>query len=199
MEQIYGTASYVCSAGRFSDLPAPQGDEFALVGRSNVGKSSFINHVCASRNLAKTSKRPGKTVCANVFRIRDGIFWIDLPGYGYAEAARGEQKRWSVLIEEYCSRRKNLAGIIWLVDIRHIGVAIDREACAWLRQIEKPVLAVLTKADKCSHSERNRQVSSFAAAFAGFGRPVVYSTLDHASRQRFWDRFEGWRCGAFGA
>ena len=193
MEQIYGTASYVCSAGRFAELPPPRGDEFALVGRSNVGKSSFINHTCASRNLAKTSKRPGKTVCANVFRIREGIFWIDLPGYGYAEAARRERKRWSLLIEEYCGRRKNLAGIIWLVDIRHIGVAIDREACLWLRRIEKPVLPVLTKADKCPRAERDRQAATFSATFTGFSAPIVYSTLEHASRELFWERFEAWR------
>jgi GTP-binding protein len=199
MSQTYVTASFVCSAGRFAELPAPQGDEFALAGRSNVGKSSFINHACGQRNLAKTSKRPGKTVCANVFKISESLFWIDLPGYGYAEAAHREQERWSRLIEEYCGRRKNLAGIIWLVDIRHIGLPIDREAYGWLRKLGKPVLPVLTKADKCPRSERSRQAASFTAAFPAFREPFVYSTLDNASRQNFWDRFEQWRGRGAGA
>jgi GTP-binding protein len=149
--------------------------------------------VCALHNLAKTSKKPGKTVCANIFRISEGVFWADLPGYGYAEAAAREQQRWSVLVEEYCAKRQNLAGVIWLVDIRQIGVAIDRDAYAWLRRGRKPVLPVLTKADKLSRGAQKQQVSSFAAHFGAFSGPVVYSTLDHASRQRFWDRFEEWR------
>jgi GTP-binding protein len=193
MNQMFGTAEFLSSSGKFSELPPPLGDEFAILGRSNVGKSSFLNHVCADHRLARTSKRPGTTICVNLFKITESVYWADLPGYGYARTGGGERVRWSSLILDYCEKRENLKGIIWLVDMRHIGVAMDLEACAWLRKTGIPVLPVLSKADKLSRNEKSRQIAAFAGQFAGFAQPVVYSILDHASRERFWERFEAWK------
>jgi GTP-binding protein len=193
MKQMFGTAEFICSAGQVRELPASAGDEFAVIGRSNVGKSSFINHVCADHGLARTSKRPGTTVCANLFKLGETLYWVDLPGYGFARTSGHERDRWAALIRDYCGQRRNLAGIIWLVDIRHIGVAIDRTAYAWLRELKKPVLPLLAKADKLSGNEQKRQVREFMKAFGGFAEPVPYSIHEHVSRERFWTRFEAWR------
>jgi len=192
MNQIFGTATFLSSSGKFSELPLPEGFEFAILGRSNVGKSSFLNHVCADHRLARTSKRPGTTICINLFKITDSVFWADLPGYGYARTGGGERERWSSLILDYCEKRENLKGIVWLVDMRHIGVKMDLEAYAWLRKTGIPVLPILSKADKLTHNERQKQKAAFARQFAGFAEPVVYSILDHGSRGRFWERFEVW-------
>jgi len=193
MKQMFGTAEFICSAGHVKEMPPPAGDEFAVMGRSNVGKSSFINHVCADHGLARTSKRPGTTVCANLFKLDGSLYWVDLPGYGFARTSGRERDRWSALIRDYCVQRSNLAGIIWLVDIRHIGVAIDGEAYAWLQRLKKPVLPVLAKADKLSVSERQRRAREFMGVFGGFVEPVPYSIHEHVSRERFWMRFEAWR------
>jgi len=193
MQQMYGTAQFILSAGEFRELPVSSADEFAVIGRSNVGKSSFINHVCADKGLARTSKRAGTTICANLFRINNATYWVDLPGYGYARTTAAEQERWSHIARDYCERRGNLRGIVWLIDIRHIGIAKDREAYAWLRKLGRPVLPVLAKADKLPRSGQRKTAGLFMKEFGGFGEPVLYSVHEHAARERFWDRFEAWR------
>lgn len=193
MQQHFGTAQYLCSAGHYNELPESIGDEFALLGRSNVGKSSFINHACAQGNLAKTSKRPGTTGCANLYKIMEGLCWVDMPGYGFASTSQHERERWSTLIYEYCNRREELKGILWLLDIRHIGLAMDCEAFEWLKKLKKPVLPVLAKADKLPRSGQKKQTQLFAKQFGVMGEPVLFSVLEHNSRERFWERFEQWR------
>ncbi len=194
-EQKKYSAEFVGSAARFKELPAPEGEEYAVLGRSNVGKSTFINHSLACGPLARVSKKPGKTTLANLYRLEDGLFWVDLPGYGYAEASADEKDRWSKLIADYCDNRSNLAGIIWLLDIRHPGAKADMEAYNWLGEIGRPVLPVLTKGDKLSRSRQKRQVKEFREIFAFGEEPVIYSSLQHGSRAVFWDRFNAWRKG----
>ncbi|MCU0609992.1 MAG: ribosome biogenesis GTP-binding protein YihA/YsxC [Chitinispirillaceae bacterium] len=184
---------FLLSAGKHAELPAPQGAEFALLGRSNVGKSSFINHVFADRSLARTAKAPGTTGCANFYRVDDGLCWVDLPGYGYARTRRDEKERWSLLIREYCERRENLCGIIWIIDIRHIGLDMDCEAAVWFHKLGRPVLPVLSKADKLSRNEQRKQIATFKKCFGEFGDPVVHSINDSAGRERFLDRFRHWQ------
>jgi GTP-binding protein len=183
---------FILSAGTLRELPPSPGKEYALLGRSNVGKSSFINHVCSNQSLARTSKHPGTTVCANLYGIAENLFWVDLPGYGFARTARNEKARWSHLIRDYCEKRRNLAGIIWLVDSRHIGVAMDREAYAWLVSLKKPVMPVLTKSDKLTNRERIEQQKSFVKEFGSVGTPILYSLHEQACREMFWQRYEKW-------
>ncbi len=183
-------ATFLQSAARFADLPESSHDEYCLLGRSNVGKSSFINHALENRRLARVSKTPGKTSLANVYLINDRYWWIDLPGYGYAKTSRGEKMRWSRLIADYCEKRTTLKGAIWLLDIRHPGAAADIQAARWLNELALPALPVLTKGDKLSRSERQARCLGFAKRFGLSGQPVVYSILENEARARFWERFD---------
>jgi GTP-binding protein len=185
-------ATFLHSAATYGDMPQPKGREFCLLGRSNVGKSSFVNHVLANRRLARVSRVPGKTSLANFYRVTPEVIWVDLPGYGYARTSHGERKRWSRLIGDYCRDRSNLWGVLWLLDFRHPGTALDREACQWLQALELPVLPVLTKSDKVPRSKRRKQISEFRRIFGIEGALVPYSIHDNESRVRFWEIFNEW-------
>ncbi|MBN1130824.1 MAG: ribosome biogenesis GTP-binding protein YsxC [Chitinispirillaceae bacterium] len=186
---------FIVSAGTLRELPHSPGAEFCLLGRSNVGKSTFINQMCGHNGLARTSKTPGKTICANLYAIYPAIFWVDLPGYGFAKTGRNEKQRWSGLIGDYCEKRRNLKGILWLVDSRHIGLDMDQEAFVWLRKLGKPVLPVLTKTDKLSRSQVTAQKAAFNTEFGLFGEPVLVAAGDLACREIFWQRFTDWTEG----
>ncbi|MDR2729198.1 MAG: ribosome biogenesis GTP-binding protein YihA/YsxC [Chitinispirillales bacterium] len=184
---------FIKSAAEFKDVPKLSGEEYAVLGRSNVGKSTFFNHVLASGAIARVSKRPGKTTLANFYKLEEGLFWVDLPGYGYAKACSSEKMRWGKLIGDYCAKRDNLTGIIWLLDIRHPGVNADMEAFEWLGGLKLPVMPVLTKGDKLSRTAQKKHCSQFCEIFGFEADPVIYSSLEHASRERFWTGFEAWR------
>lgn len=184
---------FLGSAAHFNDLPKPVYDEYCIVGRSNVGKSSFINHVLEKKHLARVSKTPGKTDLANFYRIDTKMIWVDLPGYGYAKASRAEKLRWSKLIRNYCEKRNKLFGIIWLIDIRHVGLKVDVEAYNWFRTLGIPVFPVITKSDKLPQSKRIRHVREIEVFFRFEFPPAVYSINKNASRREFWKRFNTWR------
>lgn len=186
-------AEFLRSAAYFKELPEATLDEFCIIGRSNVGKSSFINHVLENNSLARVSKTPGKTSLANLYKINDAFIWVDLPGYGYAKISGGEKVRWSQLIADYCEKRGNLKGALWLIDIRHIGIKADVQAYEWLRELGIPVLPVLTKADKLSSNQRLRSIKDCVGIFSFTTEPVVYSIQEHGSRAFFWKRYEKWR------
>ncbi|MBN2036343.1 MAG: ribosome biogenesis GTP-binding protein YsxC [Chitinispirillaceae bacterium] len=192
MHTPYQNARYVLSAGVMRDLPPPVQKEYALLGRSNVGKSTFINHVCANKTLARTSKTPGTTVCANLYAIDETVFWVDLPGYGFARKASDEKSRCSRLIRDYCEKRGSLAGIIWFVDCRHIDTDMDRQAYEWLACLKRPVLPLLTKADKLGHGQRQNRKTAFMRRFTAFEEPLLVSSRDQACRELFWERFTNW-------
>ncbi len=186
-------AVFLSSSAYYKELPAPNGDEFALLGRSNVGKSSFINHILEKKALAKTSKTPGKTTLANFYKVDTNIIWVDLPGYGYAKSSIDEKMRWSKLIADYCEKRANLAGIIWLIDIRHIGIKADIEAFLWLNSTGAPIFPVLTKADKLNISQQKQQVKAAIEIFKFTNEPLICSVHDHSSIDKFWKKFDFWR------
>lgn len=186
-------AVFISSSAHFRELPAPRGEEYAVMGRSNVGKSSFINHVLENKGLARVSKKPGKTTLANYYQIDEQMVWVDLPGYGYARAPGAEKIRWSRLIADYCERRPNISGLIWLVDCRHIGLKADMEAWQWFSKLNLPLFVVLTKSDKINQSERKSAIRQAMTVFGLPEEPVLYSTQEHLSRHRFWERFSCWR------
>jgi GTP-binding protein len=186
-------AEFVLSAAHFKDLPSPVGEEFCIMGRSNVGKSSFINHVFSKKGLARVSNKPGKTILANFFKVSDQTMWVDLPGYGYAKTARAERVRWNKLIEEYCEKRENLRGVIWLLDVRHVGLKIDLEAREWLMRLGLPTLPVLTKCDKLTKNELAAHKKAFIKAFEFSMEPLAYSVNDIAYRDRFWEYYKQWQ------
>ncbi len=191
------TAEFMASAAHYGDIAQSTSPEFCVLGRSNAGKSSFINHLFGNGGLARVSKTPGKTTLANFYRISDGSVWADLPGYGHARRARSERQRWSRLIADYCETRGNLRGVLWLCDIRHPGLDIDREAYSWFASLSLPVLAVLTKADKLTMQEQAAHEREFIAAFCMRQRPVPYTTRRDEARLRFWERYREWAAGLY--
>jgi GTP-binding protein len=186
------SAEFLSSAAHYEDIPKSSTREFCVLGRSNVGKSSFINHVFGNRGLARVSKTPGKTTLANFFKVSDGSIWADMPGYGYAERAKTEQERWSRLIADYCENRENLKGVIWLCDLRHPGLSIDKEAFSWLVSLSLPVLTVLTKADKLPRQEQRDNLQRYRREFGFADDPVPYSIVGDAARAFFCQRYLSW-------
>ena len=185
-------AAYAGSFAHYRDLPPAKGDEYCVLGRSNVGKSSFLNRIFGEKTIAKISKRPGKTVCANMFPVDNGLTFVDLPGYGYAQTGADETLRIGKLIREYCEHREALRGILWLLDIRHPGVAADVKAFEWLTTLNRPIFAILTKADKLSASAQKIQVAEYRKTFGFRETPLIFSAERGVYRQHFWDHFDAW-------
>lgn len=140
---------------------SPKLPEIAFVGRSNVGKSSLLNALVGRRALARVSAAPGKTELLNVFRLPTG-YLLDLPGYGYAKRSQAARARFRKLLEGVVSRRPSLSGVVWLLDVRHTPSEEDLRIRELLARGERPVLAVLTKADKLSPSQRTRALQGRA-------------------------------------
>ncbi len=149
------------SFGTSSQLPPSSLPEIAFAGRSNVGKSSLINKVFNRKGLAKVSQTPGKTATINFFATDDARF-VDLPGYGYAKVAKSELHRWSELIEGYFNQDRDFALVCSLIDIRHAASALDETMVGFLIERELPFAVVLTKADKLSKQQQQRQKSALA-------------------------------------
>ena len=134
------------------------------MGRSNVGKSSLLNKIIARRSLAHTSKTPGKTRHLNVYEIDSRFYLIDLPGYGYAKVSKAERAGFSKLIKTYLSKRHDLIGVVWLLDIRRDPSREDFEIAEMFEDRETPALIAITKADKVSRTHRSRRLKAIAEA-----------------------------------
>ena len=141
----------------------PPMPEIAFIGRSNVGKSSLLNALVGRPGLARVSATPGKTTLLNAFRM-PGFYLVDLPGYGYARAGKSMRAGYRRLITRYLQERATLAGVVWLLDIRHDPSKEDREIQELLVASEHPVLAVLTKGDKLTRSAQATRARELAAA-----------------------------------
>ena len=162
----------------FPTLKDPKGKhlpEIALVGRSNVGKSSLINHWLGQKKLAKTSATPGKTRLLNFFLIDEKFLLVDLPGYGYAKAAKDEIEKWSGAIDDYINNRPTLKLILLLIDSRRGIGDEDQKIIDWADHKQIPVLLVLTKTDKLSRSELEQIRKQYPNA-------ITYSIMKHNSR-----------------
>ena len=146
-------ASFVTSAGLEGSYPEPIGHEIAIVGKSNVGKSSLINAICNNRKLAKTSQQPGKTRLINYFLINRSFYLVDLPGYGFAKASKTEQKSWGQLIEQYLGSGR-VSHLFMLIDIRHDPTQDDLTMFRYLLYYGIPFTLIATKSDKLSRSQR---------------------------------------------
>lgn len=136
------------SAVAISQYPDDELPEIALVGRSNVGKSSLINRLIGRKSLVRTSSNPGKTQTLNFYLINELFYFVDLPGYGYARVSKTERARWAKFIEEYLMVRENLAVVVMLTDLRHPPTKDDITMYQWLKYYDLPVIVVGTKADK---------------------------------------------------
>ena len=151
-------ASLLLSAANKSHYPQDDLPEIALAGRSNVGKSSFINTLLGRKNLARTSSKPGKTQLLNFYNIDDKLRFVDVPGYGYAKVSKSERAKWGKMIEEYLVSRDNLRAVVSLVDLRHEPSADDVQMYDFLKYYEIPVIVVATKADKIKRSQLQKHI-----------------------------------------
>ncbi len=144
---------FLKSAVEPKDYPPPNKPEIAVVGRSNVGKSSLINAIF-KRSIAKVSSNPGKTRLINFFQLNDKIYFVDLPGYGYAAVSKKEREKWKNMIEKYFYNRENLNLVLLLVDSRYKPTNLDILMKEWLESLDIPYVIVATKADKLNQSEK---------------------------------------------
>ncbi|MEO9871901.1 ribosome biogenesis GTP-binding protein YihA/YsxC [Ekhidna sp.] len=155
------SAEFVISSPDVSGCPAPDRPEYAFIGRSNVGKSSLINHITNRKKLAKTSSTPGKTQLINHFVINDQWYLVDLPGYGWAQTSKVNKAAWKKMINTYLEERQNLACVFVLVDIRHEPQKIDLDFMRWLGEEGIPFSIAFTKADKLGKTQTQSNVASY--------------------------------------
>lgn len=144
-------------AVRTSQYPTDMKDEFLLVGKSNVGKSSFINTILARKNFARTSSKPGKTQTLNFYLVNDKFYLVDVPGYGYANVSKSIQKKFGLMIEEYLTKRDNLKMVFMLIDFRHKPGENDILMYDYLKYYNLPVCIIATKYDKVKSSQKDKQ------------------------------------------
>lgn len=150
---LFANAVFTLSAAKLTDLPPPSGAEIAFAGRSNSGKSSAINTLAGRTRLAFVSKTPGRTQLINFFRLQCGDFLVDLPGYGYADVPEEIQRQWQGVLSAYLTRRKNICGLVLIMDARRPLTELDRQMLEWFGPTGKPIHILLTKADKLTRTE----------------------------------------------
>jgi len=183
------SARFDRSVFRAEDEPKDPGPDVVFLGRSNVGKSSLINRLLASRGLARTSSTPGRTQSVNFYRINDAFWFVDLPGYGFAKVPAAVRRTWEGMIGGILQRRREriVCGVL-LVDARHPPTDLDRTMQEWLRDFGlDPVIAV-TKADKLSGN--GREAARRAAREALGGEPILASAVTGLGVKEIWARLD---------
>ena len=151
------TAELNTTAVRISQYPTDNKPEFLLVGRSNVGKSSFINALINRKNYARTSAKPGKTQTLNFYIVNNDFYLVDVPGYGYAAVSQEKQRKFGLMIEEYLKNRPNLKRVFMIIDYRHKPTEDDLLMYNYLKYYKVPVTIVATKYDKVNKNSRPKQ------------------------------------------
>lgn len=169
------SAEFVKSVVHITDASIDGLPEVALVGRSNVGKSSLINTFVGRRGLAKTSSTPGKTRTINFYRVNNQFFLVDLPGFGYARVSHEERLGWERMMGRYFEKRKSLKGVLVILDPRRDAGEAEEGLYRWLEGFNVPVLTVFTKADKLSKNQLASRVAQIKRSIP-VGHPVLFSS-----------------------
>ena len=167
--------------------------EFALLGRSNVGKSSFINKLTKRKRLAHTSNTPGKTRLLNYYLVDDTWALVDLPGYGFAKVSKKEQARWREALEEYLRHREGLKGVVQLIDSRHGPQKNDIEMNRWLLETGVPAAVVLTKTDKSKKSTHGKIMAQTKKALSAEKGYFLFSAETGDGAEAIWHHLREWR------
>jgi len=178
----YTKAKFFTSAPDIRHLEDDTGIEVAFAGRSNAGKSSALNTLTRQKNLARTSKTPGRTQLINVFELEENRRLVDLPGYGYAKVPIAMKQKWQKALGEYLQKRKSLKGLVVLMDIRHPFKDLDQDLIHWAVDSKIPVLALLTKADKLKSGKRKAQLLMAREAALAFMGDVTVHTFSSLNR-----------------
>ena len=179
-------------AVRRSQYPKDNKSEFLLVGRSNVGKSSFINTLIERKNFARTSSKPGKTQTLNFYLVNDRFYLVDVPGYGYASVSKDKQKKFGLMIEEYLKNRPNLKHVFLLIDYRHKPTEDDTLMYEFLKYYNLDITIVATKYDKISKNNRLKQdkLIKDTLKYSEDDEFVTFSTITKKGRAEILDILE---------
>ncbi len=188
-DYIIKKASFVTSAALGDGYPEGRA-QIAVIGKSNVGKSSLINSLCNNSKLARTSQSPGKTRLINFFLINEEFYLVDLPGYGFAKAPKSEKEKWGELIEKYLSSGK-VTHIFLLLDIRHEPTADDKQMFDWIVYYGVPFTLIATKADKIAKSKRQQMANAAARALKAPPFAIAYSASERIGREAMLERLDG--------
>jgi len=190
-------AEFLTSVGLGGAYPPPAAAEIAVVGKSNVGKSSLINSLCNNFKLAKTSQSPGKTRLINFFLLNRSFHLVDLPGYGFAKAPKEQQREWQGLIESYLMSNR-VDHLFLLLDIRHTPTQEDKDMFRWMLYYGIPFTLVATKADKLPRSKRQLSANAAAKALGAPPAAIAYSSESGIGREELLKRMgdvvaDAWR------
>ena len=198
---ILHRASFAISAARLGQLPPPGAPEVCFVGRSNSGKSTAINVLTNQKKLAYSSKTPGRTRLINMFGLPDPIdphaklgYVVDLPGYGYAAVAHSARLEWADVMGDYLATRSSLAGVVLLIDIRRGVTELDRRLADWLAPARRPVLVLLTKADKLPYGQRINAVFAVKKQLEDLGtlQAIPFSATSRFGLDEATQRITNW-------
>ena len=185
-------AEIIISAVSPKQYPETQLPEIALAGRSNVGKSSFINTLIDRKNLARISGKPGKTQTLNFYLIENALHFVDVPGYGYAKVSKTERANWGKMIETYLTTREQLRAVVSLVDLRHKPSQEDIQMYQFLKYYDIPVIVVATKADKIPRGKWNKHESEIKKAldFDHNDTFILFSSVTKQGKEEAWAAIE---------
>jgi GTP-binding protein len=185
-------AEIVISAVQPEQYPNTKLPEIALAGRSNVGKSSFINTLINRKGLARTSGKPGKTQTLNFYLIEEALHFVDVPGYGYAKVSKTERAKWGKMIETYITEREQLQAVVSLVDMRHDPTADDIQMYEFLKYYNIPVIVVATKCDKIKKNQWNKHESAINKKlnFDPSDDFIVFSSETKEGKEKAWEAIE---------
>lgn len=190
-------ATFLTSAPDLDACPRDDLPEVAIAGRSNAGKSSVLNQLADNRQLARTSKTPGRTQLLNFFTVRGGGRIVDLPGYGYARVSKSAKAQWQDNVEAYLAGRPNLVALVLVMDIRHPFEAFDRQIAAWSRAANLPLHVLLNKADKLGRAAQQDALRTAEKTLATLAAPgqasaQVFSATTGLGRDALIARLEAW-------
>ncbi len=179
---VFNKAEFLTTVARLDDLPLDALREVAFAGRSNAGKSSAINTLANHTRLAFVSKTPGRTQHLNYFRVADGKFLVDLPGYGYAKAPEEIRAQWEGLLAPYLRYRSPLVGLVVIMDCRHPLTDLDLQMLEWFAPTGKPIHVLLSKADKLTRQEQADVLREVGAVLARLGEHCTVQLFSSLKR-----------------
>jgi len=183
---IINNTDIAITAVKPAQFPETGWPEVAFVGKSNVGKSSLINAMLGRKSLARTSKQPGKTRTINFYTVEDKLYFVDLPGYGYARVSKSESEKWGEMVEGYLQNRPPLKRIFLLMDIRHEPGKNDLMLYEWFTHYGLPFTLIATKSDKLPRSQVQKHLGIIRRNLGAAEPPIPFSSETKAGRDELW-------------
>lgn len=188
----FNNINLIISAVKKAQYPDTGLTEVALSGRSNVGKSTFINSMIGRKNMARTSQQPGKTQTLNFYNIDEQLIFVDVPGYGYAKVSKVQREKFGKMIEEYITQRENLKLVIQLVDLRHQPTEDDVLMYNYLKHFDIPTLVLCTKEDKIAKGKVQKHIKRIKdkLELESGDNIISYSSIKNSKQQEIWNFIE---------